>query len=61
MGVLLKHVASEARTTKPNEKSGFSLSNTEVSAQEAVYRLLPIQIKQLSHFTVNANKYYCSI
>ena len=32
MGVLLKHVASEARTKEPNQKSGFSLStNTQRS------------------------------
>ena len=39
MGVLLKHVASEARTEElePNQKSGFSLSvNTEQCTRGSV-------------------------
>ena len=51
MGVLLKHVASEARTQELKSQmrkvgSAF-LTHREVSAQEAVYRL-SLQMKQLS-------------
>ena len=52
MGVLLKHVAAEARTEELQSQmkkvgSAF-LTQREVSAQEAVYRLLSLPMKQLS-------------
>ena len=56
MGVLLKRVASEARTEELNSQirkvgSAF-LTHREVSAQEAVYRLLSLPMKQLSRSVV---------
>ena len=52
MGVLLKHVAAKARTEELRSQvrkvgSAF-LTHREVSAQEAVYRLLSLPMKQLS-------------
>ena len=52
MGVLLKQVASEARTDELKQQmrkvgSAF-LTHREVSAQEAVYRILSLPMKQLS-------------
>ena len=52
MGVLLKQVAAEARTDELKQQmskvgSAF-LTHREVSAQEAVYRILPLPMKQLS-------------
>ena len=56
MGVLLKHVASEARTEELKsqmQKVGSAfLTHREVSAQEAVYRLLSLPMKQLSRSVV---------
>ena len=56
MGVLLKHVASEARTEELKgqiKKVGSAfLTHREVSAQEAVYRLLSLPMKQLSRSVV---------
>ena len=56
MGVLLKHVASEARTEELKSQikkvgSAF-LTHREVSAQEAVYRLLSLPMKLLSRSVV---------
>ena len=56
MGVLLKRVASEARTEELKSQmrkvgSAF-LTHREVSAQEAVYRLLSLPMKQLSRSVV---------
>ena len=56
MGELLKQVAAEARTDelkKQLRKVGAAfLSHREVSAQEAVYRLLSLPMKQLSRSVV---------
>ena len=56
MGELLKQVAAEARTDelkKQLRKVGAAfLSHREVSAQEAVYRLLSLPMKQLSRSDV---------
>ena len=56
MGVLLKHVASEARTkelkTQIRKVGSAFLTHREVSAQEAVYRLLSLPMKQLSRSVV---------
>ena len=59
MGVLLKHVASEARTEELKSQlrkvgSAF-LTHREVSAQEAVYRILSLPMKQLSRSVVYVN------
>ena len=56
MGVLLKHVATEARTEELKSQlrkvgSAF-LTHREVSAQEAVYRILSLPMKQLSRSVV---------
>ena len=56
MGVLLKRVATEARTDELKSQlrkvgSAF-LTHTEVSAQEAVYRILSLPMKQLSRSVV---------
>ena len=56
MDVLLKHVASEARTEELKSQmrkvgSAF-LTHREVNAQEAVYRLLSLPMKQLSRSVV---------
>ena len=56
MGVLLKQVASEARTDELKQQmrkvgSAF-LTHREVSAQEAVYRILSLPMKQLSRSVV---------
>ena len=56
MGVLLKRVASEARTEELKsqiKKMGSAfLTHREISAQEAVYRLLSLPMKQLSRSVV---------
>ena len=56
MGLLLKRVASEARTEELNSQikkvSSAFLTHREVSAQEAVYRLLSLPMKQLSRSVV---------
>ena len=56
MGVLLKQVATEARTEELRlqlRKVGSAfLTHREVSAQEAVYRLLSIPMKQLTRSVV---------
>ena len=53
---LLKHVASEARTEALKQqlrKVGSTfLTHREVSAQEAVYRILSLPMKQLSRSVV---------
>ena len=59
MGVLLKRVASEARTEELKSQlrkvgSAF-LTHREVSAQEAVYRILSLPMKQLSRSVVYVN------
>ena len=56
MGELLKHVAAEARTEElkmqmRKEGSAF-LTHREVRAQEAVYRILSLPMKQLSRSVV---------
>ena len=56
MGVLLKHVSSEARTEELKSQirkvgSAF-LTQREVGAKEAVYRLLSLPMKQLSRSVV---------
>ena len=56
MGVLLKRVASEAKTEELKQQlrkvgSAF-LTHREVSAQEAVYRLLSLPMKQLSRSVI---------
>ena len=56
MGVLLKRVASETRTEELKQQmrkvgSAF-LTHREVSAQEAVYRILSLPMKQLSRSVV---------
>lgn len=56
MGQLLKHVAAEARTEELKSQlrkvgSAF-LTHREVSAQEAVYRILSLPMKQLSRSVV---------
>ena len=56
MGVLLKQVAAEARTDELKQQmrkvgSAF-LTHREVSAQEAVYRILSIPMKQLSRSVI---------
>ena len=52
VGELLKHVAPEARTdelkTQLRKVGSAFLSHREVSAQEAVYRILSLPMKQLS-------------
>ena len=59
MGELLKRVAAEARTDelkKQLRKIGAAfLSHREVSAQEAVYRILSLPMKQLSRSVVFVN------
>ena len=59
MGELLKHVAAESRTDKLKmqlRKVGSAfLTHRELSAQEAVYRLLSIPMKQLSRSVVFVN------
>ena len=56
MGQLLKRVASEARTEELKQqlrKVGSTfLTHREVSAQEAVYRILSLPMKQLSRSVV---------
>ena len=56
MGQLLKRVASEARTDELKQqlrKVGSTfLTHREVSAQEAVYRILSLPMKQLSRSVV---------
>ena len=56
MGELLKHVAVEARTDELKmqmRKSGSTfLTHREVSAQETVYRILSLPMKQLSRSVV---------
>ena len=56
MGVLLKQVAAEVRTdelrTQLRKIGSAFLDHREVSAQEAVYRLLPLPMKQLSRAVV---------
>ena len=56
MGELLKHVAAESRTDELKSQlrkvgSAF-LTHREVSAQEAVYRILSLPMKQLSRSVV---------
>lgn len=56
MGVLLKQVAAEVRTDELKQQmrkvgSAF-LTHREVSAQEAVYRILSLPMKQLSRSVV---------
>ena len=52
MGVLLKQVAAEGRTDKLKTQlkmiAAAFLNHREVSAQEVVYRLLSLPMKQLS-------------
>ena len=52
MGELLKQVAAEARTnelkTQLRKVGAAFLTHREVSAQEAVYRILSLPMKQLS-------------
>ena len=59
MGELLKCVAAESRTDKLKmqlRKVGSAfLTHRELSAQEAVYRLLSIPMKQLSRSVVFVN------
>ena len=59
MGELLKHVSNEVRTealTIRLCKVGTAfLKHREVSAQEAVYRILSLPMKQLSRFVVFVN------
>ena len=59
MGELLKRVAAEARTEelkKQLRKVGSAfLTHREVSAQEAVYRLLSLPMKQLSRSVIFVN------
>ena len=64
MGELLKRVAAEARTDELKKQlrkivAAF-VSHTEVSAQEAVYRILSLPMKQLSRSVlfVNTNPKY---
>ena len=56
MGQLLKQVASEARTEELKQqlrKVGSTfLTHREVSAQEAVYRILSLPMKQLSRSVI---------
>ena len=56
MGQLLRHVASEARTEELKQqlrKVGLAfLTHREVSAQEAVYRILSLPMKQVSRSVV---------
>ena len=56
MGVLLKQVAAEVRTdelrTQLRKIGSAFLDHREVSAQEAVYRLLSLPMKQLSRAVV---------
>lgn len=56
MGELLKRVASEARTeeleTKMRKVGSAFLTHREVSAPEAVYRLLSLPMKYLSRSVV---------
>ena len=56
MGVLLKQVAAEVRTdelrTQLKKIGSAFLNHREVSAQEAVYRLLSLPMKQLSRAVV---------
>ena len=56
MGELLKRVATEARTdelrTQLRKVGSAFLSHREVSAQEAVYRILSLPMKQLSRSVV---------
>ena len=56
MGVLLKQVAVEARTdelrTQLKKIVSAFLDHREVSAQEIVYRLLSLPMKQLSRAVV---------
>ena len=59
MGELLKQVAAEARTdelkTQLRKVGSAFLTHREVSAQEAVYRLLSLPMKQLSRSVVFVN------
>ena len=59
MGELLKHVAAEARTdelkTQLRKVGSAFLTHREVSAQEAVYRLLSLPMKMLSRSVVFVN------
>lgn len=59
IGELLKYVAAEARTDELKvqlRKVGSAfLTHREVSAQEAVYRLLSLPMKQLSRSVVLIN------
>ena len=59
MGQLLKRVASEARTDELKQqlrKVGSTfLTHREVSAQEAIYRILSLPMKQLSRTVVFVN------
>ena len=59
MGELLKRVAAEARTdelkTQLRKVGSAFLTHREVSAQEAVYRLLSLPMKQLSRSVVFVN------
>lgn len=55
MGRLLKHVASEARTEELKQqlrKVGSTFLTQEVSAQEAVHRILSLPMKHLSRSVV---------
>ena len=59
VGELLKHVAAEARTdelkTQLRKVGSAFLTHREVSAQEAVYRLLSLPTKMLSRSVVFVN------
>ena len=59
MGELLKRVAAEARTdelkTQLRKVGSAFLTHREVSAQEAVYRILSLPMKQLSRSVVFVN------
>ena len=62
MGVLLKRVASEARTeelkSQMRKVGATFLTHREVSAQEAVYRLLSLPMKQLSRCSCIQYQWY---
>ena len=59
MGELLKHVSNEVRTealtTQLCKVGAAFLTHREVSAQEAVYRMLSLPMKQLSRSVVFVN------
>ena len=56
IGQLLKRVASVAKTEEIKQQllkvGSTELTPTEVSAQETVYRILSLPMKQLSRFVI---------